>query len=394
MNNAYVTDAVRTPIANFEGALKDKSAIELGTLLTEKIIKRNNLEGKLLSGLIMGNVLSAGLGQNPARQCALKAGLDLSTPAFTVNKVCGSSLKAIDIAFKDIRGGFGDIYIAGGTESMSNAPYLLNGARRGYKLGDAKIIDEIIKDGLTCPINNLHMGTLTDSMAQEFQISRESQDDFAAMSNAKAIKAIDSGRFDDEIITVDLVGRKGNVSEFKVDEHPRRDASSGSLGKLKPAFSQNGTITAGNSSSINDGAAALLISSGKYINEYNLKPLAEIIAVSEAGVDPKYFGIAPVEAVKKVLDMAGLTLKEIELIELNEAFAAQSLAVINKLKLDTDIVNVNGGAIALGHPIGASGARITATLLHEMIKRDLTYGMASLCIGSGEAMAIILRRVK
>ena len=394
MNKVFISGAVRTAIANFDGALKDKSAVELGALLIETLIGRNKLKDKPLSGVIMGNVLSSGLGQNPARQCALKAGLDLGTPSFTVNKVCGSSLKAIDIAYRDISGGFGDIYISGGIESMTNSPYILPGARRGYKLGDGKIIDSLIKDGLTCPVNNLHMGTLIDQLASELDISRKAQDEFSAVSNANAIMAIDSGRFDEEIIKVDLVDRKGNVTEFKVDEHPRRDSTCESLGKLRAAFSPGGTVTAGNASSINDGAATLLISSEKYLSEYNLKPLAEIVATSEAGLDPKYFGIAPVDAIKKALNTAGLSLKDIELFELNEAFAAQSLAVINKLGIDPKIINVNGGAIALGHPIGASGARITVTLLHEMIKRDLEYGLATLCIGSGEAMAIIIRRGK
>lgn len=394
MNKVFISDAARTAIANFDGALKDKSAVELGALLIETLIRRNKLEDKLLSGVIMGNVLSAGLGQNPARQCVLKAGLDLGTPSLTVNKVCGSSLKAIDIAYRDISGGFGDIYISGGIESMTNSPYILPGARRGYKLGDGKIIDSIIKDGLTCPVNNLHMGTLVDQLAAELGISRISQDEFSAVSNAKAIAAIDSGRFDEEIIKVDLADKKGNVTEFKIDEHPRRDSTCESLGKLKAAFGSGGTITAGNASSINDGAAAVLISSEKYLNKYNLKPLAEIIATSEVGLDPKYFGIAPADAIIKVLNTAGLSLEDIGLFELNEAFAAQSIAVINKLNINPGIVNVNGGAVALGHPIGASGARITVTLLHEMIKRDLEYGLASLCIGSGEAMAVIIRRGK
>ena len=392
MQKVYIADAIRTPIANFDGALKTKSAVELGVLLIKKIIERNKLEDKSISGVIIGNVLSAGLGQNVARQCALMAGLDISTPAFTVNKVCGSSLKAIDIAFKDIKGGFSDIYIAGGIESMTNAPYLLMGARQGYKLGDGKLIDEILKDGLTCPINNLHMGNLVEQLAVELQIARSEQDEFAAKSNEKAIKAIDAKRFKDEIIPVLLTDKKGNTSEFKTDEHPRRDSTPESLGKLKSAFCKDGTVTAGNSSSINDGAATLLISSQKYLSEYKLKPLAEIVSVSEASIDPKYFAIAPVNTIEKVLNDSGLKIKDIELFELNEAFAAQSIAVINKLNINPGIVNVNGGAVALGHPIGASGARIVVTLIHEMIKRNLKTGLASLCIGSGEAMAIILRR--
>jgi len=392
MNKVYIMDAVRTPIANFGGAVKSKTAIELGTLLVQEIVKRNKLDNKSIDGVIMGNVLQAGLGQNPARQCALKAGLDRSIPAFTVNKVCGSSLKAVDIAFRDIAGGFGKIYISGGIESMSNAPYLLSGARWGYKLGDSVVIDEIILDGLTCPYNNLHMGNLVDTLGEEFGILRNAQDEFSLNSHIKAMEAIKKGRFAAEIIPVEIADKKGNITKFEVDEHPRSDTSLESLSKLKPIFSSKGTITAGNSSSLNDGSAALLIASDSITEKYNLKPLAEIVAVSEIGTDPKYFGVAPVEAINKVLDISGLDIKDIGLIELNEAFAAQSLAVINKLKLDTAIVNVNGGAIALGHPIGASGARIIVTLVHEMIKRNLTYGLASICIGSGEAMAIILKR--
>ncbi len=392
MQKVYIADALRTPIANFEGALKTKSAVELGTLLIKEIVKRNNIEVIHIDGVIMGNVLSAGLGQNPARQCALMAGLGASVPAFTVNKVCGSSLKAAGIAYRDIACGFSNLAIAGGIESMTNAPYLLDKARQGYKLGDAKVIDEMIKDGLTCPINHLHMGNLVDELAKELNISRSEQDVFAADSNRKAVKAIDGKRFEEEIVPVILTDKKGNEVEFKTDEHPRRDTTADLLAKLRPAFSKEGTVTAGNASSINDGAAALLMTSEEYLTKCRLKPLAEIIAVSEASMDPKYFAIAPVDAVKKVLADCSLKIEDIELFELNEAFAAQSIAVISKLEINKDIVNVNGGAVALGHPIGASGARITVTLLHEMIKRNLKYGLASLCIGSGEAMAIILRR--
>jgi len=394
MQKVYIVDAIRTPVANFDGALKTKSAVELGTLLVKKIIERNKLEDKLIDGVIMGNVLSAGLGQNPARQCLLMAGLDISIPAFTVNKVCGSSLKAIDLSFKDIKAEFSDIYIAGGIESMSNAPYLLTGARSGYKIGDGRLVDELLRDGLTSPIDNLHMGNIVDQLAEELHISRAAQDEFAASSNKKAVSAIDTGRFADEIIPVLLTDKKGNTTEFKIDEHPRRDNTVESLEKLRAAFSKEGTITAGNASSINDGASALLLSSQKCLDKYGLKPLAEIIAVSETSREPKYFGIAPSDAIVKALKDANLELKDIELFELNEAFAAQTIAVIDKLQLNPEIVNVNGGAVALGHPIGASGARITVTLLHEMIKRNLEYGLASLCIGLGEAMAIIIRREK
>ena len=396
MTKTYIIDAIRTPMANFGGALKEVSAVKLGALLIEKIISKNKLQesgltGKI-DGVVIGNVLSSGLGQNPARQCALKGGLPETVPAFTLNKACGSSLKAIDIAYRDIMGCFGSLYLAGGIESMSSAPYLLKDARWGYKLGDKKVVDGLIVDGLFCPFNNTHMGNLIDSLASELNISRARQDEFSLTSHKKAIKAIAGGRFADEIIPVEAASRKGSSTTFSTDEHPRPDTTLEALAGLKPAFTSSGTVTAGNSSGINDGAALILAASEKIVSDYNLEPLAEIITTSEASIEPKYFGLAPVGAIKKVLATAGLNIADIELFELNEAFAAQSIAVIDKLGIDPEIVNVNGGAIALGHPIGASGARIVVTLVHEMVKRDLTYGLAALCIGSGEGMAIILKR--
>ncbi|MCD4670707.1 MAG: acetyl-CoA C-acetyltransferase [Actinomycetia bacterium] len=389
----FIIDALRTPIANFGGSLKSVSAIDLGTLLISEIIKRNNLQKDALDGVILGNVLQAGLGQNPARQCGLMAGLAESTSAFTINKVCGSGMKAVDIAYKNILAGDGGIFIAGGMESMSNAPYLLNGARWGYKIGDNKLIDEMVKDGLWCPYNNIHMGSLIDDLAREYNITRKAQDIFSLDSHIKAVKAIDDGRFTGEIIPVDYIIKKGKKARFVNDEHPRKDTTLDKLSSLRPAFSSEGTVTAGNASGINDGAAALLIASASVVEKLGLKPLAEIISISEIGVEPKYFGTAPITATRKALSMADLTINDIELAELNEAFAAQTLIVMDKLGIDRKIVNVNGGAVAMGHPIGASGARIVVTLLHEMIKRDSKLGLASLCIGSGEGMAAIIKRV-
>ena len=396
MTRVYIADAKRTPIANFGGALKEISAVKLGALLVEKIVSENkktisDLNSKI-DGVVMGNVLSSGLGQNPARQCALKGGLAETVPAFTVNKVCGSSLKAIDIAYRDIIGNFGSLYLAGGTESMSNAPYLLKEARWGYKLGDKKLVDGLIIDGLFCPFSNTHMGSLIDDLAAELNITRISQDKFSLVSHKKAVDAMEAGRFAGEIIPVEVPGRKGSFTTFSTDEHPRTDTTLEALARLKPAFKGEGTVTAGNSSGINDGAALILAASEKTVTDYSLKVMAEILAISEASIEPKYFGLAPIEAIKRVLAAAGLNITDIELFELNEAFAAQSIAVIEKLAIDPEIVNVNGGAVALGHPIGASGARIVVTLIHEMARRDLTYGLAALCIGSGEGMAIILKR--
>lgn len=393
MKEVFIVDALRTPIGDFGGSLKSVSAVEMGAILIKKLLSKNNLENDEVDGIVMGNVLQAGAGQNPARQCAIRGGLGNSTPALTVNKVCGSGLKAIDIAAKEIILNNSDIYIAGGMESMSSAPYLLSEARWGYRMGDKKLIDSMIKDGLWCPYNDIHMGCLVDQVAEELKISRKAQDSFSLESHQKAIKSQDRQRFDSEIVPVKLTDKKGNKTTFLADEHPRRDTSLEALSKLKSVFTANGTITAGNASGITDGAAALILSSKKGLDNLNATPLAEIVAVSEVSGDPKYFGLMPIGAIEKVLEETKLKLKDMELIELNEAFAAQTLAVISKLKIDADIVNVNGGAIALGHPIGASGSRIVVTMLNEMVKRKVKYGLASLCIGSGEGMAIIVKRL-
>lgn len=393
MEKIFILDALRTPLGNFGGAFKNISSFELGATLIKELKARNNIEADKFDGVVMGNVLQAGQGQNPARQAAIKGGLGINTPVFTLNKVCGSGLKAIDIAAKDIALGQGNIYIAGGMESMSKAPYLLNGARWGYKMGDKNVVDSLLMDGLWCPYNNIHMGYLIEQMATELKISRRIQDEFSYESHRKAVKTQDEGRFNTEITPIEIVDYKGTESKVLLDEHPRRDTNLEALSRLKPVFSSNGTITAGNASGISDGAAALILSSGSGIDRLGTTPLAEIISISEVSGDPKYFGLMPIKAIEKVMSDAKLKLDDIELLELNEAFAAQTIAVISKLKIDDNIVNVNGGAIALGHPIGASGARIVVTLLHEMIKRNVKYGLASLCIGSGEGMAIILRKL-
>jgi len=392
-NKVYIVDGIRTPIGNFGGTLKNHSVIDLGTHLINETIKKNNLDKSAISGVILGNVLQAGLGQNPARQCALGAGLDYDTPCLTINKVCASGIKAIDIAYRNILAGYGDLYIVGGMESMSGAPYLSNSARWGSKLGNTTLIDEMIHDGLWCPYNDSHMGVIVDNMAKKFGISRVKQDKFSAKSHIKAIKAIKGERFKDEIAPINILDNKGNiVSKFRDDEHPRKDSTLERLSALKPAFNKNGTITAGNASGLGDCASILLVGSIEKIKELKLKPIAEIITVSEVGVRPDLFGISPIKSTRKALSEANLNIDDIQLAEFNEAFAAQTIYVLDQLKINKEIVNVNGGAIALGHPIGASWARIVVTLIYEMIKRQNKLGLASICAGSGEGMTIIVRR--
>jgi len=389
----YIVDAIRTPIGNFGGALKNHSAVDLGTLLIKKIVERNNIKKGFVDGIILGNVLQAGLGQNPARQCSIKSGLSYEIPCFTINKVCASSLKAVDVAYRNILAGYGDVYIAGGIESMSGAPYLLKNARWGYGLGNNDLIDEMIVDGLWCPFNNKHMGELVDDVGKKYKISREEQDIFSLNSHIKALEAIERGRLADEIIPIDIFDKKGKIiQEFKNDEHPRKDTTLEKLSSLKPVFKKNGTITAGNSSGISDGAATLLISSDEGIKKLKLNPLFEICSITDIGIRPELFGISLIKATKKILSETGLNIKDIQIAEFNEAFAAQSIIVQRMLKIEEEIVNVNGGAIAFGHPIGASGARIVVTLVHEMIKRKNKVGLASLCVGSGEGMAILVKK--
>ncbi|ACA54010.1 acetyl-CoA C-acetyltransferase [Clostridium botulinum] len=391
MKNVVIASAVRTPIGKFGGTLKDVSAVELGSIVIKEALKRANVNPEDVDEVIMGNVLQAGLGQNTTRQSLVAAGIPVEVPGFTINKVCGSGLRAVSLAAQLIKVGDDDIVVAGGTENMSAAPYILQKARWGQRMGDGKIIDEMIKDGLWESFNDYHMGITAENIAEQWGITREEQDKFSAKSQQKAEKAVKEGRFKEEIVPVVIKSRKGEVV-FDTDEFPRFGATEESLSKLKPAFKKYGTVTAGNASGINDGAAALVIMSEEKANELGIKPLAKIVAYGTSGVDPKIMGYGPFYATKKTLEKANLKIEDMDLIEANEAFAAQSLAVAKDLGFDMDKVNVNGGAIALGHPIGCSGARILTTLLYEMEKRDSRNGLATLCIGGGMGTAIIVER--
>lgn len=389
-----IVSAVRTAIGNFQGSLAGVSATKLGALVLEEALNKAGVAKELVGEVIMGNVLQAGLGQNPARQAAIQAGLLQEVPSMTINKVCGSGLKAVHLAAQSIKCGEADIVLAGGMENMSQAPYLMEGARNGYRMGDQKVIDSMIRDGLWCAFNDYHMGITAENICSKYELTREEQDEFSAWSQEKAQKAVIEGRFKEEIVPVVLPQKKGEPIRFEVDEFPRAGVTAESLGKLRPAFKKDGTVTAGNASGINDGAAALLIMSREKADELGLKPLARIIANASAGVDPSIMGIGPVPATKRVLEKAGLTMEQMDLIEANEAFAAQSLAVGKELGFHRDKLNVNGGAIALGHPIGASGARILVTLIHELQKQNgAKYGLATLCIGGGQGVATIIEKL-
>jgi acetyl-CoA C-acetyltransferase len=386
MKEAVVVSAVRTAVGTFGGSLKDISPVELGSVVIKSALERAELKPELVEEVIMGCVLQAGLGQNVARQAALKAGLPIETPCLAINKVCGSGLRSITLAANAIAAGEADIIVAGGTENMSAAPYLIPGARWGLRMGDSCTIDSMVKDGLWCAFNDYHMGMTAENLAVKFNISREKQDQFALESQLKAHAAIENGRFQDEIVPVEVPQKKGDPLFFKVDEHPRMTTIE-ALSKLKPAFKKNGTVTAGNASGINDSAVAVVIMSSEKAKELGLKPLALIKSYASVGVDPAIMGTGPVPATKKALQRSGWTLSDLGLIEANEAFAVQALAVSQELEFDPMIVNVNGGAIALGHPIGASGARIFVTLLYEMQKRNVKRGLATLCIGGGQGIA-------
>jgi acetyl-CoA C-acetyltransferase len=385
-----IVSAVRTAIGTFNGALKNVSAVELGATVIKEALKRAGIDAGKVDEVIMGNVLQAGLGQNPARQAAINAGVPESVSSMTINKVCGSGLKAVHLATQAILAGDAEIIVAGGMENMSMAPYLLMNARDGFKMGDQKLIDSMIRDGLWCAFNDYHMGITAENLCERYEIGREEQDQFAASSQERAVKAIESGKFKDEIVPVRIPQRKGDDIVFDQDEHPRKGTTAESLSKLRPAFKKDGSVTAGNASGINDGAAAVVVMSKAKAEELGIKPLVTIKANASAGVDPSVMGIGPVPAVKKALEKAQMSLEDIQLIEANEAFAAQSLAVDRELKLNRDILNVNGGAIALGHPIGASGARIFVTLIHEMVKRQAQNGLATLCIGGGQGVATVV----
>ncbi|MGZ0051731.1 acetyl-CoA C-acetyltransferase [Brevibacillus gelatini] len=389
-----IASAVRTAIGSFQGTLAGISATKLGGIVLEAALERAGVSKDAVDEVIMGNVLSAGLGQNPARQAAIQAGLAHEVPSLTINKVCGSGLKAVHLAVQAILSEDAEVVLAGGMENMSQAPYLLEGARSGYRMGDQKVVDTMIRDGLWCAFNDYHMGITAENLCAKYGIGREEQDEFAAWSQQKAQKALESGRFRDEIVPVPIPQRKGDPVLFSVDEFPRAGVTTEMLAKLKPAFKKDGTVTAGNASGINDGAAALLIMTRKKADELGVKPLARIVANASAGVDPSIMGYGPVPATQRVLEKAGLSLSDIDLIEANEAFAVQSLSVGKALGIDREKLNVNGGAIALGHPIGASGARILVTLVHELQKREgAKYGLATLCIGGGQGVSTIVEKL-
>jgi len=393
MSRAVIVGAARTAIGTFGGALKDITATELGRVAIEGAINRSGVGPDQIEEVIMGNVLQTGLGMNPARQSAIAAGIPDSVPSFTVNKVCGSGLKAVTLAAQAIAAGDSEIIIAGGMESMSRAPYILPDARWGYRMGDGQLVDSMLSEGLTCAIAGCHMGITAENVAERYAITREAQDQFAAESQRRAAAAIAEERFKDEIVPVMIPQRKGGPVAFAVDEHPRAGTTVEALARLKPAFKPaDGTVTAGNASGINDGAAALVIVSEQRTRLMELAPLGTILSYASAGVDPKVMGIGPVPAISLALERASLGAKDIDLFELNEAFAAQSLAVVKELGLDPAHINVNGGAIALGHPIGASGARILITLLYEMRRRNAKRGLAALCIGGGQGIAVIVER--
>jgi acetyl-CoA C-acetyltransferase len=393
-DDAVILSACRTPIGSFGGALKELSAAELGAVAIREAIARAKVAPSDVGDVIMGCVLQSGAGMNVARQAALKAGLPVEVTAETVNRVCGSGLQAVVHAVEAIRVGYVDTIVAGGTESMSSAPYLLKGARWGYRMGHGEVVDSMLGEGLTCAINACHMGMTAEEVAARYNISRADQDAFAAESQRRAADAIANGRFAEEIVAVEIPQKKAGTVRFEIDEYPRAGTTAEKLGALKAAFKTDGSVTAGNASGINDGAAAVVVSTAAKAQALGTRPLARILAYASTGVDPKVMGIGPIPAVRKVLERAQLEPAQIDLFELNEAFAAQSLAVVRELGLDAARVNVNGGAIALGHPIGASGARILTTLLYALRARKLRYGVAALCIGGGMGIGMAVENLQ
>jgi acetyl-CoA C-acetyltransferase len=392
MEDAVIVGAVRTPIGRFGGGLAQVPLHQLGALVIQEALKRSGVPGEAVEEALMGNAISAGAGMNPARQASLAAKLSVEVPATTVNKVCGSGLKAVAMAAQSIRLGEADVIVAGGMESMSRAPYLLTDARWGYRMGHAQVVDTLLSEGLWCALADCHMGITAENVATRYKVSREEQDAFAARSQARVAAAWQDGRFRQEVLPVTVPQPRGEPLVVEKDEHPRPDTTVERLAKLRPAFKDDGTVTAGNSSGINDGAAALVVASARRAQELKLRPLAVVRSYAWAGVQPAIMGIGPVPAVRKALARAGLKLEDIDLMELNEAFAAQSLAVGRELGLDWERTNVNGGAIALGHPVGCSGARILVTLLYEMERRRSRYGLAALCIGGGQGIAMVVER--
>ncbi len=392
MREVVIVSAARTPIGSFGGSLASLSAVELGTIAAREAIKRAGIDAAIIDDVIIGNILSAGLGQNVARQVSVYAGIPETVTAMTINKLCGSGLRAVSMAAQFIMLGDAEVILAGGTESMTNAPYLLPKGRYGYRMGDGKIIDSMVHDGLTETFNNYHMGVTAENIAKRWDISREEQDEFALNSQLKAEAAQKAGKFKDEIVPVVIPQRKGDPIVVDTDEYPRHGTTLEKLAKLPPAFDKAGTVTAGNASGINDGAAMLIVMSKQKADELGLKPLATIKSYASVALDPTIMGYGPVPASRKALERIGYTIDQIDLVEANEAFASQSIAVVRDLGLDPAKVNVNGGAIALGHPIGASGARILTSLIYEMGRRNAKTGLATLCIGGGMGTSIIIEK--
>lgn len=392
MKEVVIVSACRTAIGKFGGSLKDVPAADLGAIVIEEAIKRAGIDKAIVDEVVMGNVLQAAQGQNPARQAMIKAGLPVETPAMTINKVCGSGLRCVSLAAQMIKAGDADVIVAGGMENMSAAPYAIPKARYGYRMGNGVLVDTMIKDGLWDAFNDYHMGITAENVAEQFGVSREDQDALGARSQQKACEAIKSGAFKDQIVPVVIHGKKGDIV-FDTDEFPREGTTVESLAKLKPAFKKGGTVTAGNASGINDGAAAFVVMSAEKAAELGLKPMAKVVSYASAGVDPSIMGIGPVPSSRKALEKAGLTADDLSLVEANEAFAAQSVYVVRELGLDMSKVNIHGGAIALGHPIGASGARILVTLLYGLKEVGGKYGLATLCIGGGQGTACIVENI-
>lgn len=393
MKEVVIVSALRSPMGTFGGSLKDVSAVDLGATVLKESYERIGLDPKEFDEVILGNVLSAGLGQNVARQVSMHAGLTKEVPSFTINQVCGSGIKSLMLGAQSIMTGDNEVVAVGGTENMSQSPYVLKDHRWGARMGDAKVIDTMIEDGLSDAFYDYHMGVTAENIAEKFGISREEQDQFALESQRRAEEAIKAGRFEDEIVPISVPQRKGDPVLVNQDEGPRFGQTIDELERLRPAFvKENGSVTAGNSSTINDASAIMILMSKEKAEALNLEPLATIVSSASAGVDPQIMGTGPIPASRKALEKAGLSVEDLDLIESNEAFASEAICVNNELGLNPDIVNVNGGAIALGHPIGASGARIIITLIHEMIKRDAKTGLATLCIGGGQGNALIIKR--
>jgi acetyl-CoA C-acetyltransferase len=392
LNAVYILSAVRTPIGKFGGSLASLSAADMGVVAAQAALERSGVQPEQVEEAIFGNARQAGGGPNPARQISIRSGIPQEVPAYTVNKACASGIKSIALAFQEIATGNLECVLAGGTESMSRLPYYLEGARWGYRLGNQELVDGMYRDGFFCPMAKMLMGETAEVLAEQYKISRDEQDQFALVSQQRAATAQSSGRFDAEIAPVTIEGKKG-VTVFSRDEHLFLDANREKLAKLAPVFSKTGTITAGNSSGITDGAAAVILASENFARQKNLKPMARILATSSAGVDPRVMGIGPVPAIRKMEQKHGLSLADFDLVELNEAFAAQVIACDRELHFDREKLNVNGGAIALGHPIGCTGTRITVTLLHEMLKRKAPRGLATLCVSGGMGMALAIENL-